>query len=132
MSKSAATILFGVISLVALSGSAAAANRKAQEMVAGLTQEQATILSKFPALAQIDSEIRADCSAKNKGRLPTDDFCGCASAVTMSAWRSGIDPNMVPRLTEYLKNPTADAAKAFLQYQGPELYRGLCEQATKR
>jgi len=124
------SILAGAIFLT-IAGSASAANRKAQEMVAGLTKEQAELLIKFPALAQIDNEIRSDCAAKTKGRAATDDFCGCAAAVTMGLWRSGADPNMVPRLTDYLKYPSPATAKGFLQYQGPELYRGVCTEAIR-
>jgi hypothetical protein len=35
-------------------------------------------------------------------------------------------------LNAYLKAPTDEGAAAFLQYQGPELYRPLCTQLTKR
>ena len=38
---------------------------------------------------------------------------------------------MVPRLDEYLNDPTEEAAKAFLQYQGPELYKPICSAGTK-
>ena len=132
MGKLATGVLAGVLILVSASGSAVAANRKAQEMVAGLQKDQATLLAKFPALTRIDGVIRADCAGQNKGRLATDDFCGCASTVTMSLWRSGMDPKMMPRLQDYLKNPTEAGANAFVQYQGPELYRPVCTEASKR
>jgi hypothetical protein len=76
--------------------------------------------------------IRSDCAAKNEGTVATGEFCGCASAVTMSLWRSGVDPNMMPRLNDYLRNPTEAAAAAFLQYQGRELYKPICTEADKR
>jgi hypothetical protein len=101
-------------------------------MVAGFTSDQATLLTKFPALVRIDGVIRSDCAAKNEGKLATDEFCGCASAVAMSLWRSGLDPKMMPRLNAYLTDPTEAGAAAFLQYQGPELYRPLCTKAAKR
>jgi hypothetical protein len=115
-----------------LSGAAVAANRKAQQTVAGLAKDQGTLLAKFPALVRVDDAIRSDCAAKNQGQLATDEFCGCASAVTMGLWRSGLDPNMMPRLNDYLRNPTEAGAAAFLRYQGPELYGPLCREAAKR
>jgi hypothetical protein len=39
---------------------------------------------------------------------------------------------MLPGLNDYLKNPTEAGASTFLQYQGPELYRGICTEASKR
>jgi hypothetical protein len=132
MNKLVASVLVGAFICVTAFGPATAANRKAQDMVAGLQKDQATLLAKFPSLAQVDGFIRAECAAQNKGKLATDDFCGCASAVTMGLWRSGADPKMLPRLNEYLKSPTEVAAKEFLQYQGPELYRPICTEASKR
>jgi hypothetical protein len=124
--------LSGAVVLLTASGAAVAANRKAREMVAGTEREQAALLAKFPALVQIDNVIRADCASKNEGKLATDAFCGCASAITMGLWRSGLDPKMMPRLNDYLQNPTEAGAAAFLQYQGPELYRPICTEASKR
>ena len=132
MKNSATGVLFGAAMCLLLSGPAVAANRKAQQMVAGLTKDQAALLTKFPALAQIDGVIRSDCAAKNQGRVATDEFCSCAAAVTMGLWRSGADPNMMPRLSDFLRSPTEAGATAFLQYQGPELYRPICMEATKR
>ena len=131
MSKTVKSISLGAGVCLLVSSVALAANPKAQEMFAGLTKEQAALLASHPALAKIDAAIRSDCAAKIKGKPATDDFCGCAAAVTMGLWRSGADPNMVPRLNEYLKNPTDEAAHGFLQYQGPELYRGVCTEASK-
>lgn len=131
MTKSVSIIVAGTM-LVAAVGSAAAANRKAQEMVSGLAKEQDELLAQFPALAPIDSEIRMDCAAKNRGKVAIGDFCGCASAVTMGLWRSGVDPNMVPRINAFLKSPTDAGTKDFLRYQGPELYRGICNEAGLR
>ena len=101
-------------------------------MVAGFQKDQAALLAKFPALAKVDEAIRADCAAQNEGKLLSGDFCGCASAVTMSLWRSGMDPKMLTRLTDYINNPTDEGANEFVQYQGPELYRPLCAKATSR
>jgi hypothetical protein len=132
MKKSVTAVIAGMVVCACFPISAAAANRKAQQMVASMAKEQATLLAKFPALSQVDNIIRSDCAAKSKGKLATGDFCGCASAVTMSLWRSGMDPKMMPRLNEYLRDPTTSRAAAFLQYQGPELYRGICTEASKR
>ena len=111
--------------------SASAANRQARQLLAQSETAHAALLAQFPALGQIDAAIRVDCSAKNEGRLAADAFCGCASAVTMSVWRSGADPQMVPRLKAYLAAPSEADAQAFLKYQGPELYRPLYTEATK-
>ena len=131
MKKSAKCILLSAALCLAASGSAEAANRDAQR-VAGLTKEHFALLAKYPALLPIDGVIRSDCAAKNKGRVATDAFCGCAAALTMSLWRSGVDPNMMPRLIEYLGKPTDAGAATFLRYQGSELYRPLCTAAAKQ
>jgi hypothetical protein len=132
MSEIAKTVLLAIVACLMLSTAAVAANRKAQRMVADMTKDQETLLEKYPPLVRIDSVIRSDCAARNEGKLATGAFCGCASALTMSVWSSGIDPNMLPRLNAYLRNPTEAGAATFLQYQGPELYRGLCTEANKR
>jgi hypothetical protein len=132
MKVSATGVPLGALICLMVAGSAEAANRKAQQMVAGSTKDQAELLAKFPALMHVDKAIRADCAAKIEAKLATEEFCGCAAAVTLSLWRSGADPKMIPRLNEYLKNPTEAGATLFLQYQGPELYRPICKEATKR
>lgn len=130
MSKLAAAVLVCVsIGLIA-SDPVAAANRKAQDMVADFRTDQAALLAKFPALVKIDGVLRADCAAQNEGKPASGDFCGCASAVTTGLWRSGVDPKMLPRLTNYINNPTDEGANEFVRYQGPELYRSLCVKAT--
>ena len=130
MSK-AIGFLTGAAIMMAIGGPALGANRKAIEMVDASIADQAAILTKFPALSLIDSAVRADCAAKNSGKLATSDFCRCASAITMQLWRSGIDPKMKPRLQTYLKSPSEPAAAEFAQYQGPELYRPVCRAAGK-
>jgi hypothetical protein len=124
-------ILTGGVLMLAIGGPAVGANRKAGDMVESSMKEQAALLARYPALTQIDGAVRADCAAKNSGKLPTSDFCGCASAVTMQLWRSGMDPKMMPRLQSYLKNPTEPAAAEFVQYQGPELYGPVCKVSGK-
>ncbi|MDZ4371173.1 MAG: hypothetical protein U1C74_07105 [Phenylobacterium sp.] len=132
MNTYAKGVLMGAVLSLAATGSAVAANRKAQERVAGFEKDHVTLLAKFPALAKVDGVVRSECAAKNEGKLASSEFCGCASAVTMGLWRSGIDPNMVPRLTAYLKVPTDEGANEFVRYQGPELYGPLCAEAAKR
>ena len=127
-----AYIMAATACLFLASQAAIAGNRQAQERVAGFKKDQAALLAKFPALSRIDAAVRNDCAAQNKGKIATDDFCGCAAAVTVGLWRSGMDPNMLPRLTAYLNNPTESGAKEFLKYQGPELYRPLCSEKGKR
>jgi hypothetical protein len=99
--------------------------------VAGIKNDQVALLARFPALSRIDEVARNDCAAQSKGKLATGSYCGCAAAVTMGLSRPGIDPKMVPRLTTYLNNPTENGAKEFLKYQGPELYRPLCNKAER-
>jgi hypothetical protein len=127
-----AYIILASVCLILTSQAAVAGDRQAQERVAGFKKDQAALLAKFAALSQIDVAVRDDCAAHNKGKLATGEYCGCAAAVTMGLWRSGIDPNMMPRLTAYLNKPTESGAKEFLRYQGPELYRPLCNAGSKR
>jgi hypothetical protein len=125
--------LLSVAALVSLNVQAAATrNRQAQERVADFKKDHATLLAKVPGLLPIDAVVRDDCAAQNEGKLATDDYCSCAAAITMGLWRSGMDPNMAARLKAYLNNPTDGGAKEFLKYQGPELYRPLCGQASNR
>lgn len=104
-----------------------AADRKAAELVRASIAEQSALLAQYPAVTCISDVLRTDCAAKNKGKSADSDFCKCAFAITMSLWRSGADPNMVPRLVAFIKTPSDDGAKTFLQYQGPELYRPVCK-----
>jgi len=119
--------VIGVTTAAAVDG----APSRGQEMADYAVKQQATTLAAFPALAKVDRVIRSDCETKNKGRIAGGDFCGCAAAVTMLLWMSGADPKMIPRLNEYLKNPTDAAASGFLKFQGPELYAGICGDAFR-
>jgi hypothetical protein len=123
-------VLVAVICLAA-AASAVAADRSAKKMIAGSMNDRAALLSKIPSLAKVDDAIRSDCAARNEGQPAASDFCVCASAVTLSLWRSGADPKMMPRLNAYLEDPTERAAAALLEFQGPELYRPICTAATK-
>ena len=111
------------------SATAQGSSIRARDTVASMQREADVIIQKFPRLGDVDSAIRSDCEAKNEGRGADSDFCRCASAVTISLWRSGIDPQMVPRLTAYLNSPAASAG-SLLIYQGPELYRPMCTLAV--
>ena len=111
------------------SATAQGSSTRARDTVASMQREADVIIQKFPRLGSIDSAIRRDCEEKNEGRGADSDFCRCASAVTISLWRSGIDPEMVPRLTAYLNSPDASAG-SLLTYQGPELYRPMCNLAA--
>jgi hypothetical protein len=105
--------------------------RAARERVDAARQGAEALYQSFPRLREIDSVIRQDCSEKNHGKSADSEFCGCASAITMSLWRSGVDPNMVPRLQAFLNEPDA-SADSFVAFQGPELYGPICRKATGR
>lgn len=105
--------------------------RTARERVAAARESSDAIHQSFPRLLEIDAVIRRDCAEKNQGKAADSDFCTCASALTMSLWRSGMDPQMVPRLQTFLNTP-GSSAEQFLAYQGPELYAPLCRLATGR
>lgn len=105
--------------------------REARERVAAAIQSSDALNQRFPRLLEIHSVVRADCAAKNEGQTNDSEFCICASAVTMSLWRSGIDPQMAPRLQTFL-NTSEASAEPFVTYQGPELYAPLCRRATGR
>lgn len=105
--------------------------RTARERVAAARESSEAIYQSFPRLLEIDAVIRRDCAEKNQGKAADSDFCTCGSALTMSLWRSGMDPQMVPRLQAFLNTP-GSSAEEFLNYQGPELYAPLCGLATGR
>jgi len=108
----------------------AAKNRNARSLVNAALSEQAVLIASFPAMAQVDGAIREDCASKAKQDV-SGAFCRCAAAVTLGLWRSGADPKMVPRLNDYLHDPTDAAARALLRYQGPELYSPVCAEGSK-
>ncbi len=105
--------------------------REAKQRVAAALQRSDALIQRFPKLLEIRSVVRADCASKNEGQTTESEFCSCASAVTMSLWVSGIDPQMVPRIQTFLNTPEA-SAEPFVAYQGPELYAPLCRRATER
>lgn len=124
-------LLTPLVLTVLSSDSATAQNssNRARDTVASMQRETDAVIQKFPRMGDVDSAIRGDCETKNEGRGADSDFCRCASAVTISLWRSGIDPQMVPRLAAYLNSPGASAG-SLLTYQGPELYRPMCNLAV--
>lgn len=81
-----------------------------------------------PRLRQVGDVVRKDCGAKNGGKTADSWFCSCAAAVTMRLWRSGVDPNMIPRLQSFATDPAALPDK-FTAFEGPELYGPLCHLA---
>jgi hypothetical protein len=125
-----------LLSLAAISNIACAAaageisQKDAQSRVASAERDNVALIAHYPALQAVENVVKDDCAAKSTGEASSGGFCECAAAVTMELWRSGIDPKMLTRLTNYVKNPDESAATDFLKYQGPELYRPLCEQAS--
>jgi hypothetical protein len=101
-------------------------------MVRDAEAQQAQLLARVPRLAEIDAAIRDDCAAKNPRFTRDSSFCGCAAAITMRLWRSGIDPQMMPRLLDFANGRGDATAQSFLTYQGPELYRPICSRASSR
>lgn len=124
-----------VVALVLVTGATAVdaqstSRRAAQERVFEAQQSAEALYQAFPRLREVDAVVRRDCAEKNRGNEAGGAFCSCASAVTMSLWRSGIDPQMVPRLQTFLNTPDA-SAESFAAYQGPELYGPLCRIAAR-
>jgi hypothetical protein len=118
----------GLLALAILISNSAAAqdsSAKARSLVAEMQRDSDGLIQKFPRMSEVDAAIRNDCETKNEGRRADSDFCRCASAVTLGLWRSGADPQMVPRLAIYLNSPNASAA-SLMTYQGPELYSPIC------
>ena len=103
---------------------------EAQARVAAVEKDQEGLLARLPGLRPIDQVVRDDCAAKVPGHTNTDKFCTCGSALTMSLWRSGIDPKMIDRLKAFLNGTGALEASDFVKFEGPELYRPLCELGT--
>ena len=102
---------------------------EAQRSVSAIEKDQETLLAKIPALGQIDQVVRDDCAAKVPGHTGNDSFCTCGAAVTMSMWRSGVDPKMLDRLKDFVNGTGTLKSTDFVKYEGPELYRPLCQLA---
>jgi hypothetical protein len=103
---------------------------RAQEMVRQAQAQQEQLLARAPRLGEIDAAIRDDCAAKNLPVTRDSFYCRCAAAVTMKLWRSGVDPQMLPRLLDFANSRGDATAQSFVAYQGPELYRPLCSLAA--
>ena len=129
MRKILLTLLLCFIGYTSLAGIAFAADKKARKMVAEMAETRDRLLEKHPAITLIDDAVRKDCVAKGTGAKSDGEYCSCASAVVFGLWMSGIDPKMVGRLNEFLQQPSEQAASAFTNYQGPELYSPLCSMA---
>jgi hypothetical protein len=112
-----------------LAASAAISAQDALQRVIHAEREEGAFLVQYPMLRPVDAAVRNACATKAAGKAPTGGYCTCAAAVVMSAWRSGVDPNMLRRLSAYANAPDPDAASALLRYQGPELYAPLCTAA---
>ena len=102
----------------------------AQRRVSQMETDEGALIGKLPALAQIDQVVRDDCAQKVPGHASSDSFCTCGAAVTISLWRSGVDPKMIDRLRDFLNGAGTLKAADFVKFEGPELYRPLCALAT--
>jgi hypothetical protein len=90
---------------------------------------QKRVVTLFPAIKLVEDAVRNDCGSKSDGKLPTSDFCTCAAVVTISLWATGADKKVAKELDDFLRNPPDEGqATEFLKYQGPELYRPLCDR----
>jgi hypothetical protein len=120
------------LAIASISGAVVAGTisiKEAQGRVASAERGNSVFIARFPALLSVENAVRDDCAAKAPGQSNSGGFCECAAAVTMELWRSGFDPNMLQRLTDYINKPGAGAASDFIKYQGPELYQPLCSRA---
>ncbi|WPZ02636.1 hypothetical protein T8S45_07170 [Blastomonas marina] len=130
MKHLAILVVIGLLLGAVFPSQSEAANSTAKKIVAEMIERQTSLLQQYPSLSLIDNVVRADCSARSDQKAPSSEFCGCASAVTMNLWMSGMDPKMIDRLNAFLQQPSEDAAQEFAAYQGPELYAPLCEAAA--
>jgi hypothetical protein len=117
-----------VISSVAPCLAETISQSEAQDKIAGIEKADTDFLKKYPAFIAIEDVVKSDCAAKVPARASSKTFCDCAAALTMELWRSGADPNMLHRLSDYSATPDQSHASDFLRYEGPELYRPLCER----
>jgi hypothetical protein len=113
--------------MVSTASAATISKSEAHNSVAMMEDGNASLLARFPGLLPIDQVVREDCAAKVPGHTSTDKFCTCATAVTMSLWRSGADPKMIARLKDFLNGSGDLKAQDFVKFEGPELYRPICE-----
>lgn len=125
----ATAIVIGILAAATVANAQTISRREAREHVASAERAAEAIYQQFPRLREIDEAVRQDCAEKNAGKAADSAFCRCGSAVTMGLWRSGVDPQMVPRLQSFLSNPEA-VASDFIRYQGPELYAPMCRLAA--
>jgi len=123
-------LALGVAATPALAAKPKLSPREARERVERIELNHQMLLLKFPRLSQIDQEIQGQCGRRVLDQPDTPTYCRCASAVTMAAWRVG-DPNMLNRLVEFTEQRGDHSPADFLAYQGPELYRPLCDLAFK-
>jgi hypothetical protein len=116
------------LGLVSQGASAATIGKpEAHKRVLFIEKEHANLLQQLPPLHEVDLVIRSDCAAKVSGHSASDGFCTCAAAVTIQVWRTGVDPKVLAHLSDFIRGTGTLKASDFTQYEGPELYRPLCE-----
>ena len=125
-----ALLSLAVLSWSATGGSAQTISREeARRRVEEVERYHRAALAKFPAFAELDQVIRDDCALKVSGHTNSDKFCECVSALTMQLWLTGADPNLFKLLEGYLNGTGSLKPGDFVRYEGPELYKPLCEHA---
>jgi len=109
---------------------AQAQNSKARAMIESSEANMDNLIAKFPALKDIAGVVSNDCASKLPNDAKTDGFCRCGAAVTISLWIAGGDGGkMKEKIAAYINSPTEAGAADFVNYQGPELYKPVCELA---
>ena len=114
---------------IVVAAAATISKGEAQSRVKDVEAKDDAVLAQLPALGALIDVVKTDCAAKVPERAKSVTFCECAGALTMELWRSGMDPKMRQRLVDFVNAHDPSKAVDFLQYQGPELYRPLCELA---
>ena len=126
------TLFSALMVVFAVSGNApcfagSISSSEAQREIADVEKANADFLAKYPAFITVENVVKSDCAAKVPELASSKTFCECAAALTMALWRSGADPKMLQRLSNYAAAPDSSHASDFVQFEGPELYRPLCE-----
>ncbi len=99
-------------------------------MIESSERDTDALVAKVPAFKDVVDVVSADCAKKLPDDAKIDGFCRCGAAVTMSLWRADPDGGkMLKKLSDYANNPTDAGAAVFVNYQGPELYKPVCEMA---
>jgi hypothetical protein len=107
-----------------------AQSSKARTMIEASEANLDTLIAKFPALKDVANVVSNDCASKLPNNAKVDGFCRCGTAVTVSAWLAGGDGGkMKEKLAAYINSPSKAGAADFVNFQGPELYKPVCELA---